>query len=83
MTTQTLDPMTEHLTEAQADALHLFREELERRLPQYCITAVQPLKENAVRVWLESPALTYQSEVTVSKLAVEVENETGIFIILR
>jgi len=83
MKTHALDLETEPLTKAQEAAFHMFRKKLERRFPEYSITAVEPLKENMIRVWLESAPETYKKGLAVCKLAVEVEEETGIFIILR
>jgi hypothetical protein len=81
--TTTVDLMTEHLTEAQEAAFHMFRDKLERWLPQYRITAVHALKENLIQVWVESDEETYQTGLKAAKLAVEVGDKTGIFIILR
>lgn len=83
MTTPTVDPMTGHLTDAQATAFNLFRERLERRLPEFHITGVQPFNENIIQVWIENPNETYQTGLMACKLAVEVEDKTGICIILR
>jgi hypothetical protein len=83
MSIPTLDLATEHLTEAQGAALQCYCEKLERHLPQFHITGVEPLKENLIQVWLESTDWSYQAGRKAAKLAVEVEDETGIFIILR
>jgi hypothetical protein len=84
MTTQSVDLMTEHLTEAQATAFDVFRERLERRLPDFQITGVQPYNENIIQVWLEMPeTTTYQKGLKACKIAVDVHDETGICIILR
>jgi len=78
-----IEPLTEHLTDAQAETFRIFRERLNRRSPKCRIRAVEPLQDNAIRVWLDDVDLTYHRVRTACKLAVEVEEETGIFIVLR
>lgn len=83
MIVPTVDPMTGQLTKTQTKAFELFRQQLSHRSPKCRIVAVEPLEDNMIRVWLDDTNLTYEMVRAACKLAVEIEDETGIFIFPR
>jgi hypothetical protein len=84
MTTQPVDLiMTEPLTATREAALHLFGEKLEQHRPGYHIRAGSPYHETIIQVWLENVPYAYRKGLEMCKLAVEVEEKTGITMMLR
>jgi len=78
-----LDHGHKYLTKAQATAFHRFRRRLEQYLPDCQIKAVFPYDDNIIQIRVEIPNETYRRGLKACKLAVEVEDETGICIILK
>ena len=72
-----------NLSAAQTRTFQQFRNRLAKQLPDFRVAWVQPVKDNMIELQLESDKLTYRSTMKAAKLAVEVEDETGVIIILR
>jgi hypothetical protein len=80
-TTQTKN---HNLSSVQLKTFKKFQRRLNERIPDYRITWVRPYKENIIEVGLESQKkIGYRKGLQAVKLAVEVEDETGVIIILR
>ena len=71
------------LTQKQFETLNEFKNRLNQRVPGYMISWVQPVKENMIEVGIEPDKMTYKKNLQASELAVEIEDRTGVFIILR
>jgi hypothetical protein len=80
--TQTLEIENNHLTSAQLRTFRKFRRRLSEKVPDYHITWVRPFKEHIIEVGLEPEKMTYRKNQRAAKAAIEVEDETGITIIL-
>jgi hypothetical protein len=73
-----------NLSSAQLKTFKKFQRRLNDKVPDYRITWVRPYKENIIEVGLESQKkIGYRKGLQAVKLAVEVEDETGVIIILR
>jgi len=73
-----------NLSSAQLKTFKKFQRRLNEKVPDYRITWVRPYKENIIEVGLESQKkIGYRKGLQAVKLAVEVEDETGVIIILR
>jgi hypothetical protein len=77
------DLTSNNLTKAQAKTVRKFKNSLAKKLPDFRIVWVKPVKENMIELHLESEKRTYRRGLQAVKLAVEVEDETGVIIILR
>jgi hypothetical protein len=80
--TQTFEISNNHLTSAQLRTFRKFRRRLSEKVPDYHIAWVRPFKENIIEVGLEPDKMTYRKNQRAAKAAIEVEDETGITIIL-
>ena len=78
-----IDFASNGLTEAQTETVVKFKNRLAKKLPDFHIAWVRPVKENMIELHLESGNRTYRRGLQAVKLAVDVEDETGIIIILR
>jgi hypothetical protein len=83
MKPQTVEIEQNGLTEKQWNTFTEFKSLLNRKIPGYNIAWVQPVKENMIEVGIEPDRMTYEKNHQASKLAVELEDKTGVFIILR
>jgi hypothetical protein len=75
--------VSNHLNESQIETITKFKNSLAKKLPDFRIVWVKPVKENMIELHLESEKRTYRRGLLAVKLAVEVEDETGVIIILR
>jgi len=80
--TQTLEISNNHLTSVQLRTFRKFRRQLNAKVPDYHIAWVRPFKENIIEVGLEPEKMTYRKNQRAAKTAIDVEDETGITIIL-
>jgi hypothetical protein len=71
-----------NLSSVQLKTSKKFRRRLSEKVPDYHITWVRPFKENIIEVGLEPEKMTYRKNQRAAKAAIEVEDETGITIIL-
>ena len=71
------------LTKKQAKTFSQFKRKLADNLPTFRIEWVLPVKANIIVLHLESDKRTYRNSIKASKLATEVEDETGVTIIFR
>jgi hypothetical protein len=72
-----------HLNESQIETIMKFKNNLAKKLSDFRIAWVKPVKENMIELHPESGRHTYRRGLQAVKLAVEVEDETGVIIILR
>jgi hypothetical protein len=73
-----------NLSSEQLKTFEKFRRKLYKKVPDYRLTWVHPVKENIIEVGLEPPKkMTYRKNLQAAELAFEVENETGVLVILR
>jgi hypothetical protein len=82
MKTQISEMQNNHLSSTQLRTFKKFRRKLNEKVPDYPIAWVRPIKENMIEVCLEPEKLSYKKNLQAAKLAIEVEEETGIFVIL-
>ena len=73
----------DHLTRSQQQALRKFKKRLAEKLPNFDIAWVHSFKDNIIELHLESDKRTYRNSLQAAEVAIEVEDETGILIILR
>jgi len=78
-----IDFASNGLTEAQTETVVKFKNRLAKKLPDFHIAWVRSVKDNMIELHLESGRHTYRRGLQAVKLAVEVEDETGVIIILR
>jgi hypothetical protein len=71
------------LSKTQTETLMKFKKRLARKLPNFHIAWVKPVKENMIELHLETEKRTYRNSRQAVKLAIDVEDETGVIIILR
>ena len=72
------------LSSVQLKTFEKFRRRLKKKVPDYVITWVRPYKENIIEVGYEpQKMMTYRKTLQAAKLAIEVEDETGVLIILH
>ena len=83
MSINEVDVATNHLNEQQIETIARLKNRLAKTLPSFRIAWARPAKPNMIEVHLESEKRTYRSGLQAVKLAVEVEDETGVIIILR
>jgi len=84
MNAKILETQNGKLSNAQLKTFDKFRRRLKKKVPDYVITWVRPYKENIIEVGYESPKrMTYRKTLQAAKLAIEVEDETGVLIILH
>jgi hypothetical protein len=73
-----------NLSSIQAKTFKQFRRKLTVKVPDYRITWVHPYNETIIEIGLEpQKKWTYRKSLRASKVATEVEDETGITIVLR
>ena len=59
------------------------RDKIKKKAPDFQITWVHPYSKSIIEVGLEFPQkMSYRKGLNVSKLATEVEDETGVTIVL-
>jgi hypothetical protein len=71
-----------NLSSVQLKTFKKFRRRLSEKFPDYHIVWVLPFKENIIEVGLEPEKMTCRKNQRAAKAAIEVEDETGITIIL-
>jgi sensor domain CHASE-containing protein len=72
-----------NLSPEQLRTFSKFQRKLKEKVPDYQIAWVHPIKENMIEVGLESKnKMTYRKTRQAVNLALEVEDKTGVFIIL-
>lgn len=72
-----------NLSSVQLKTFKKFQRKLKEKVPDYHIAWVHPVKENMIEVRLESKnKMTYRKTLQAAKLALEIEDRTGVFIIL-
>ena len=76
------EPAPNHLNESQIETITKFKNRLAKKLPDFRIAWAKPVKENMIELHLESDKRTYRKGLQAVKLAVEVEDETNVIIIL-
>ena len=73
-----------HLSDLQLKTFKKFQRRLRDKVSDYRVAWVRPYKKNIIEVGLESQKkIGYRKGLQAVKLAVEVEDETGVIIILR
>ena len=82
MRIQTAEAQNNRLSGAQLRTFREFRRKLNEKVPDYPIAWVRPVKENMIEVCLEPQKLSYRKTHQAAKLAIEMEEKTGIFVIL-
>jgi len=84
MKTQTLKTANGTLSTKQLKAFEKYRRGLTKKVPDFRLTWVLPVKETIIEAGLEpQKKMTYRKTLQAAKLAMEVQDETGILIILR
>ncbi len=84
MKSQNLETKNGNLSSIQLKAFEKFRSRLARKVPDYHLTWVHPVKENIIEAGLEpQKKMTYRKTTVAAKLAMKVEDETGVLIFLR
>ncbi len=72
------------LSSIQLKAFEKYRSRLTQKVPDYRLTWVHPIKDNIIEAGLEpQKKMTYRKTTLAAKLAMEVEDETGVLIFLR
>jgi hypothetical protein len=77
------DTANNNLTAIQRKSFLRFKKKLAQELPALRIAWVHPFNDTIIELHLEYDKRTYRKSLKASKLAVEVEDETGVTIILR
>jgi len=73
-----------NLSSVQLKTFKKFQRRLNEKDPDYRIAWVRPYKKNIIEIGLESQKkIGYRRGLQAVKLAVEVEDETGVIVILR
>jgi len=78
-----MDLSSNGLNKTQTATVVKFKNRLARKLPNFHIAWVKPVKENMIELHLETEKRTYKNSRQAVKLAIDVEDETGVIIILR
>jgi len=72
-----------NLSPEQTRTFSRFQRKLKEKVPDYHIAWVHPVKENMIEVGLESKnKMTYRKTLQAARAAIEVEDKTGVFVIL-
>ena len=73
-----------NLSSVQLKTFKTFQRRLNDKVSDYRVAWVRPYKKNIIEIGLESQKkIGYRKGLQAVKLAVEVEDETGVIIILR
>jgi hypothetical protein len=73
-----------NLSSAQLKTFEKFRRKLHKKVPDYRLAWVHPVKETIIEVGLEPPKkMIYRKNLQAAKLAIDLHDETGVLIILR
>jgi len=73
-----------NLSALQLKTFEKYRRKLSKQIPDYRLTWVRPVKENIIEIGLEfQKKMTYRKNLLAAELAFEVEDETGVLVILR
>jgi hypothetical protein len=83
MSAAKMEIASNQLTKNQLKTIRKYKNRLAKKLPNFHIAWVKPLKKNMIEAHLESDKWTYRKGLQAVKLAIEVEDETGVFIFLR
>lgn len=84
MKAQVLKPQNNNLSSTQLRTFKAFRRRLNEKVPDYRIAWVLPYKETIIEVGLEAQKKwTYKKTRQAAKVAIEVEDKTGVTIVLR
>ena len=84
MKAQVLKPQNNNLSSIQSRTFKEFRRRLNEKVPDYHIAWVLPYKEKIIEVGLEpQKKWTYRKTRQAAKVAIEVEDQTGVTIVLR
>jgi len=74
---------TNNMNALQKKTFLRFKERLEEMLPSFRIAWALGVEKDFIELHLETDKRTYRNSLMASKLATEVEDETGVTIILR
>jgi hypothetical protein len=84
MKAQILKTKNGTLSTEQLKAFEKFRRGLAKKIPGSRLTWVHSLKKTVIEAGLESQKkMTYRKTLQAAKLAMKVQDETGVLIILR
>jgi len=84
MKAEVLNPQNGNLSSMQSRTFQEFRRRLNEKVPDYRIAWVLPYKKTIIEVGLEpQKKWTYRKTRQAAKVAIEVEDKTGITIVLR
>jgi len=73
-----------NLSNTQLKAFEKYRRRLIKKVPDFHLTWVHPVKETIIEAGLEpQKKMTYRKTMRAAKLAMEIQDETGVLIILR
>jgi len=84
MRTPILKAENNNLSALQLKTFEKYRRKLGKQIPDYRLTWVHPVKESILEIGVEfQKKMTYRKNLLAAKPAFEVEDETGVLIILR
>ena len=84
MNASVLKTKNNNLSDLQLKTFEKFRRKVKKNAPDFQITWVLPYSKSIIEIGFEFPQkMNYRKGLNVSKLATEVEDETGITIVLR
>lgn len=84
MRAEIVEMQNNNLSKAQLKALEKYRRGLTKKVPDFRLTWVHPVKETIIEAGLETPKkMTYRKTLQAARLAMEVQDETGVLVILR
>jgi len=84
MRAEIVETQNNNLSKVQLKTFEKFRRKLKETVPDYHLTWVHPYNETIIEAGFEpQKKLTYRKTFQAAKLATELEDETGILIILR
>ena len=84
MNASVLKTKNNNLSDLQLKTFEKFRRKVKKNAPDFQITWVLPYSKSIIEIGLEFPQkMSYRKGLNVSKLATEVEDETGVTIVLR
>ncbi|MDZ7359178.1 MAG: hypothetical protein ONB46_00415 [candidate division KSB1 bacterium] len=77
------DTTADPFSPIQKKTLLRFKKKLEKELPALRVTWAQPYNDTIIELHLDYDRRTYRKIIKASKVATEVEDETGVTIIFR
>jgi hypothetical protein len=75
--------VADHFSPIQRRTLQRFKKKLAQELPALRVAWAQPYNDTIIELHLEYDKRTYRKIIKASKVATEVEDETGVTIIFR